>query len=52
MTEPNVDDVAAMREQNDLLPYLISLTGRTPSKPKPSPAEPPPPAYHIARPGA
>lgn len=30
MAEPNVEDIAAMRDQGDLLPYLISLTGRTP----------------------
>ncbi len=49
--DPSPEDVAALREQGDLLPYLISLTGRAPTKPKPAPAEPKP-AYHIARPGA
>lgn len=52
MSGPSPDDIQAMREDGDLLPYLISLTGRTPSKRKPPAAEPAPPAYHIARPGA
>ncbi|WP_044385811.1 hypothetical protein [Streptomyces cyaneogriseus] len=46
------EDLAAMRAEGDLLPYLISLTGRTPSKPKPAKAEQQPPGYHIRRPGA
>jgi hypothetical protein len=49
---PDVNDIAAMREDGDLLSYLISLTGRTPSKPKSAQAEPTEPGYHIARPGA
>lgn len=51
--QPDPADLAAMREEGDLLPYLISLTGRTPSKPKrPAQAEPSPPPYTIPRPGA
>ena len=52
MSGPDVNDIAAMREDGDLLSYLISLTGRTPAKPKPAVAEPEDPGYHVARPGA
>jgi hypothetical protein len=53
MDKPTVDDIAAMREDGDLTDYLISLTGRARTKPKPAEdAEPAPPAYHIPRPGA
>jgi hypothetical protein len=45
-------DIAALREQGDLKDYLLSLAGRTPTKPKPAVAEPTGPGYHIARPGA
>ena len=46
------DDIAALRADGDLVSYLLSLTGRTPAKPKPAATEPPEPAYHIPRPGA
>ena len=52
MAEPSIEDIAAMREDGDLLPYLLSLTGRIPAPPKPAAIEPGKPAYHIARPGA
>lgn len=52
MNAPDPADLAAMREEGDLLPYLISLTGRTPSKPKQAETEPAKPSYHIPRPGA
>ncbi|MFB7605236.1 hypothetical protein [Streptomyces gardneri] len=44
------DDIAALREQGDLLGYLKSLTGRPPKQRTSS--EPEAPCYHIARPGA
>jgi hypothetical protein len=51
--QPDPADLAAMREEGDLLPYLISLTGRTPAKPKSAEPEPAAePSYHIPRPGA
>ncbi|MFD4547222.1 hypothetical protein [Streptomyces sp. NPDC058466] len=53
MTEPNVEDLAAMREQGDLLPYLLALTGRT-ATPKPAPvvaASADLPGYRIAHKG-
>jgi hypothetical protein len=50
--QPDPADLAAMREEGDLLPYLLSLTGRTPSKPKPAKTETPKPCFHIPRPGA
>lgn len=50
MNEPTVDDIAAMREQDDLLPFLIALTGRT-SKPKPALTAVPTPAYRITHVG-
>lgn len=48
------DDIAALRADGDLVAYLLSLTGRTPTKPKPSAAdtEPAKPGYHIPRKGA
>lgn len=52
MTEPSAEDIAAMREDGDLLPYLLSLTGRIPAQPKPAVAKPAKPSYHIPRPGA
>lgn len=52
MTAPAVEDLAVMREQGDLLPYLISLTGRAPAQLKPDDAPPAAPSYHIERPGA
>lgn len=48
----DVEDIAALRADGDLVSYLLSLTGRTPTKPKPAEAEPPAPAYHIPRKGA
>ncbi|MGW4825025.1 hypothetical protein ACWEP4_40485 [Streptomyces sp. NPDC004227] len=53
MAEPSIEDIAAMREDGDLLPYLLSLTGRAPAKPKPQPhlAAVPAPAYRIAHTG-
>lgn len=52
MNQPTVEDLAAMREEGDLLPYLISLTGRAPAKPKPAPlAAVPEPAYRITHTG-
>lgn len=50
--DPDPTDIAAMREEGDLLPYLISLTGRSASKPKPAPAEDEAPPYVIPYPGA
>ncbi|WP_171117861.1 MULTISPECIES: hypothetical protein [unclassified Streptomyces] len=50
--QPDRADLAAMRAEGDLLPYLISLTGRTPTKPKSAKAERAAPSYHIPRPGA
>ena len=46
----SVDDIAAMREQGDLLGFLQSLTGRAP-KPKPTLTAVPAPAYRITHPG-
>lgn len=52
MNQPTVEDLAAMREEGDLLPYLISLTGRTQSKPKTPPVTAAPdPGYRIAHTG-
>lgn len=48
----NPDDIAALRADGDLVGYLLSLSGRTPTKPKPAEAEDEPPSYHIPRPGA
>ncbi|MET9521476.1 hypothetical protein [Streptomyces coeruleorubidus] len=44
-------DIAAMREQGDLKDYLLSLAGRTPSKPKPNLAAAPDPGYRITHTG-
>jgi hypothetical protein len=46
------DDIAALRADGDLVNYLLSLTGRTPTKPPPAEPADEPPAYHIPRPGA
>ncbi|MFJ6559917.1 hypothetical protein ACIQMV_08550 [Streptomyces sp. NPDC091412] len=51
MTEPSIEDIAAMREDGDLLPYLLSLAGRAPAKPKPTLTAVPAPAYRIAHTG-
>lgn len=50
MAEPSVEDIAALREDGDLLPFLLSLTGR-PAKPKPALAAVPTPGYRIAHVG-
>lgn len=50
---PDPEDIAALREDGDLIGYLLSLTGAVP--PKPEPAEPEVPAepeYFIAHRGA
>lgn len=51
---PDPADIAAMREQGDLLDFVKSLTGRPPKAPKERHlrlvAEKP--CFHIARPGA
>ena len=52
MTEPTAEDIAAMREDGDLTDYLIALTGRSRTKPKPAEDEQPEPIYHIPRKGA
>jgi len=46
------DDIAALRADDDLVSYLLSLTVSAPTKPKPAAAEPEKPCYHIRRPGA
>jgi hypothetical protein len=51
--QPDPADLAAMRDEGDLIPYLISLTGRTPVKSKRTDSRPADePSYHIPRPGA
>jgi hypothetical protein len=51
--KPNIDDIAAMREQGDLKGYLLSLIGEAPATPKPAPvaAAMAPPGYVIAHKG-
>jgi hypothetical protein len=44
-------DIAALRADGDLKDYLLSLTGRTPAKPKPTLTAVPSPAYRIAHTG-
>jgi len=52
MTNPNVEDIAAMHEQGDLLPYLISLTGRPAAAKTPPPsAVPVDPGYRVTHKG-
>ena len=47
------DDIAALRDQGDLLDYIKSLTGRHQKAPRQrQAAEPEAPCFHIARPGA
>ncbi|MFE4671060.1 hypothetical protein [Streptomyces sp. NPDC056723] len=51
MTEPTLEDIAAMRADGSLREYFQFLTGRTP---KPQPAAEPEstePGYRIAHPG-
>ncbi|NYV73122.1 hypothetical protein [Streptomyces sp. UH6] len=54
MTDLSPEDVAELRAQGDFRDYLRQITGRgVAAKPAPTAAaEPKPPAYHIARPGA
>lgn len=52
MTAVDPADIAVMRAEGDLVEFLMSLTGKAPAKPKPTPVEDDTPAYHIARPGA
>lgn len=50
--KPDIDDIAAMRQQGDLKDYLLSLVGGAPAKPKPAPLTAvPAPAYRITHPG-
>jgi hypothetical protein len=53
--KPEIEDVAAMREQGDLKDYLLSLIAATPAptsaKPKPTLAAVPDPGYRIAHVG-
>lgn len=49
--KPEIEDIAAMREQGDLKGYLLSLIGETPAKPKPALTAVPAPAYRIAHVG-
>lgn len=46
------DDIAALRADDDLVSYLLSLTVRAPAVPKQRQTEPEEPCYHIPRPGA
>ncbi|MFE0088800.1 hypothetical protein [Streptomyces sp. NPDC059016] len=52
--QPDPADIAAMREQGDLLDFIKSLTGRPPKVPAQRDADPvdEEPCYHIRRPGA
>lgn len=50
--KPDIDDIAAMREQGDLKDYLLSLVGGpAPAKPKPALTAVPDPGYRIAHVG-
>ena len=51
--KPEIEDIAAMREQGDLKDYLLSLVGSpAPVRPKPTPlAAVPNPGYRIAHTG-
>ncbi|NED31040.1 hypothetical protein [Streptomyces sp. SID8499] len=51
---PEIEDIAAMREQGDLKDYLLSLIAQAPAAPKPKPhlVAVPEPAYRIAHTGA
>ncbi|MFI8191425.1 hypothetical protein ACIF8T_21820 [Streptomyces sp. NPDC085946] len=52
MTEPTVEDIAAMRDEGSLKDYLLLLTGRAPkAKPKPVLAVVPDPGYRVAHTG-
>lgn len=47
------EDIAALREDGDLVGYLLSLVGATPPKPaETEPEEQPEPEYFIAHRGA
>lgn len=50
---PDVEDIAAMRDQGDLKGYLLSLIGGAPAGPKPAllAAAPANPGYWIAHTG-
>ena len=47
----DLENIAALREQGDLVDYIKSLPGRPP-KQRTGPPEPDKPCYHIRRPGA
>lgn len=51
--KPNVEDIAAMREQGDLKDFLLGLIGEAPAAPKPKPTltAVPAPAYRITHTG-
>jgi hypothetical protein len=52
--KPEIEDIAAMREQGDLRDYLLSLVASAPEPAKRSPAPlaaVPDPGYRIAHPG-
>lgn len=52
MTGLTPEDVAAARQEGDLVALLLMAGGRTPSAPKQRTAEPEPDNVHIAHPGA
>jgi hypothetical protein len=51
--KPEIEDIAAMREQGDLKDYLLSLVAAAPepTKPKPALTAVPDPGYRIAHTG-
>lgn len=50
--KPNVEDIAAMRDQGDLKDYLLGLIGEAQAEPKPPTLTAvPAPAYRIAHTG-
>lgn len=51
--KPEIEDIAAMREQGDLKDYLLALVAATPepARPKPTLAAVPDPGYRIAHTG-
>jgi hypothetical protein len=51
--KPEIEDIAAMREQGDLKDYLLSLVAATPepAKPKPVLTAVPDPSYRITHVG-
>ena len=52
MTGLTPEDIAAARQEGDLVALLLMAAGRTPSAPRPRTAEPEPDNVHIAHPGA